>query len=300
MPPLPSPPGWTSAVTSQRTRVWIALPFFALAVACLSSDWRFRGRSTAAADEPAPASSPAQSAEKPIRALLVIGGCCHDYAKQKDLLTKGISARAPVEWTVAYDPDTSTSHKNPVYDSDDWAKGFDVVVHDECSSDVKDIATIERILKPHRNGLPAVLLHCAMHCYRSQGFPDSTPWFEFTGLASTGHGPQLPIEIHFLDAKHPILKGLSDWTTINEELYNNSAGKLLDTATPLARGKQSRKRGDREVVLDDAVVAWTNDYRGKTRVFATTLGHNNDTVADARYLDLVTRGLLWSVDRLQD
>ena len=25
---------------------------------------------------------------KPIRALLVIGGCCHDYAKQKDLLTR--------------------------------------------------------------------------------------------------------------------------------------------------------------------------------------------------------------------
>ena len=29
---------------------------------------------------------------EPIKALLVIGGCCHDYDKQKDLLTKGISA----------------------------------------------------------------------------------------------------------------------------------------------------------------------------------------------------------------
>src|SRR4051812_21845310 len=74
---------------------------------------------------------------KPIRALLVIGGCCHDYAKQKDILTKGISARANVQWTVAYAPDTTTRHKNPIYDDPDWAKGFDVVVHDECSSDVK-------------------------------------------------------------------------------------------------------------------------------------------------------------------
>jgi type 1 glutamine amidotransferase len=48
------------------------------------------------------------------------------------------------------------------------------------------------------------------------------------------------------------------------------------------------------------VVAWTNTYKGKTRVFATTLGHNNATVADARYLDLVTRGLLWSVGKLDD
>jgi type 1 glutamine amidotransferase len=41
-----------------------------------------------------------------------------------------------------------------------------------------------------------------------------------------------------------------------------------------------------------------NDYRG-TRVFSTTLGHNTETVSDPRYLDLVTRGLLWSVKRLE-
>ena len=45
-------------------------------------------------------------------------------------------------------------------------------------------------------------------------------------------------------------------------------------------------------------MAWTNLYKGKTRVFATTLGHNNETVNDPRYLDLVTRGLLWSVNKL--
>jgi len=28
--------------------------------------------------------------------------------------------------------------------------------------------------------------------------------------------------------------------------------------------------------------------QSKTRVFSTTIGHNNETVADARYLDLVT------------
>ena len=74
---------------------------------------------------------------RPIRALLVLGGCCHDYAQQKDILTRGISARAHVEWTVAYDPDTTNGHKNPIYDNPDWAKGFDVIVHDECSSQVQ-------------------------------------------------------------------------------------------------------------------------------------------------------------------
>jgi type 1 glutamine amidotransferase len=236
---------------------------------------------------------------RPLRALLVLGGCCHDYAKQKDILAAGIAARAHVQVTIAFDPDKSTGHLNPVYDHADWAKGFDVVIHDECTSGVKDLGVIDRILEPHRQGLPAVVLHCGMHCYRSEGFPDAvTPWFEFTGLPSTGHGPQAPIAIHFLEPENSITKGMHDWTTINEELYNNSAGKLLDTAHALARGKQSAKNKKGQEINGDSIVVWTNDYRGKAKVFATTLGHNTQTVADPRYLDLVTRGLLWSCGKL--
>ncbi|MFO0925240.1 MAG: ThuA domain-containing protein [Pirellulales bacterium] len=93
--------------------------------------------------------------------------------------------------------------------------------------------------------------------------------------------------------ENPIANDLPQWTTINEELYNNSTGKLLSSASELARGKQSykTKKGDevKEVTQDFAVI-WTNNYRDTTRVFATTLGHNTATVADERYLDLVTRG----------
>jgi type 1 glutamine amidotransferase len=242
----------------------------------------------------------ARAAEpKPIRALLVLGGCCHDYEKQKDILTQGISARANVQWTIAYDPDKTTTHLNPVYENPDWAAGYDVVVHDECSADVKDPATIERILRPHREGLPSVVLHCGMHCYRSEGWPKAvTPWFEFTGLQTTGHGPQQPIEVTLIDRDSPILHGLENWTTINEELYNNITGNLLATGRILARGTQQVKNREGKVTTADAIVAWTNMYNDKTKVFATTLGHNNDTVADARYLDLVARGLLWSVGKL--
>jgi type 1 glutamine amidotransferase len=246
----------------------------------------------------------ADDADTPIRALLVTGGCCHDYAKQKDIITKGISARANVEWTISYDPTpnprTATSDLNPIYKNEDWSKGYDVVVHDECSADVKDLKVIDRILKPHREGLPGVVLHCGMHCYRSEGWPNKvTPWFEFTGLETTAHDAQTPIAISFIDHSSPILKGLDDWTTIHEELYNNITGNVLGTAHVLARGKQTVKKGGRDLTSDNAVV-WTNLYNGKTRVFATTLGHNNETVSDPRYLDLITRGLLWSLDKLDD
>lgn len=247
------------------------------------------GRAAVLADEP-----------KPLRALLVLGGCCHDYKAQQTLLTQGLSARVNVQWAIAYDPDTGTKHLNPWYEKDDWAKGFDVVVHDECCSDVKDPKIVERILKPHRDGLPAVILHCGIHSYRSEGYPRSTPWFDFTGLASTGHGPQAPIDIKYLDDDQPITRGLKGWTTQNEELYNNSSGKLLETARPLALGRQMFKNKDGQDVTAEAVCVWTNTYNEKTRVFATTLGHNNVTVGDERYLDLVARGLLWSVGKLDD
>jgi putative heme-binding domain-containing protein len=235
----------------------------------------------------------AQEPPRPIRALLVLGGCCHDYARQKDILTRGISRRAHVEWTIAYDPDTSTGHKNPVYDNPDWAKGFDVVVHDECSSGVNTRPVIDTILKPHKDGLPGVVLHCGMHCYRTEGWNRrvATPWMQFTGLISTGHGPQQPIAVSYIDRNNPITMHLPDWTTVNEELYNNASGKLEPTARALARGVQGKV---------DSIVVWTNTYNGKTKVFGTTLGHNTETVADPRYLDLVTRGLLWAVDKLDD
>ena len=120
-------------------------------------------------------------------------------------------------------------------------------------------------------------------------------WFRFIGIQSTGHGPQEPIAITFLDPAHPTTRGFTNWTTIQEELYNNV--KLFPTALPLARGKQTLKKKDGTDDSKEFVVAWANEYL-KTRVFSTTIGHNNETVADPRYLDLITRGLLWACGKL--
>ena len=237
--------------------------------------------------------------EKPIKALLVCGGGYHDYGKQKDIISKGIAARANVEFTIANGPDKVM---NPLYENADWAKGFDVIIHDECTADVKDLAVIERILKPHKDGLPAIILHCGMHCYRSDGWnkKELTPWMALTGLQTTGHGKQIPIEIKFVDKDSALTKGLADWTTGNEELYNNIVGNVADTAKPLAHGKQITKDKDGKEKVDETIVVWTNTYNGKTKVFGTTIGHNNVTCEDPRYLDMITRGLLWSVDKLDD
>ncbi len=237
------------------------------------------------------ASTFAHAETKPLHALIIAGGCCHDYEHQPKILSEGIQARANVQVDVLWTDDKGTAPHFPLYEKADWAKGYDVIIHDECAAGVKDLPLVQRIIKAHET-VPAVNLHCAMHCYRT-GTDD---WFKYLGLQSSAHNWQKPIAIHFTDSAHPITKGLGDWTTINEELYNNVA--ILGGKT-LATGTQPQKAKDGGEAPVSFTVAWTNEYGpNKTRIFSTTIGHNNATVADERYLDLVTRGLLWSCDKL--
>src|SRR5262245_64618903 len=76
----------------------------------------------------------------PLRALLVTGGCCHEYAKQKDVLKKGLEARLQVVISQVHSDDTSTKARFDLYDKADWAKDFDVILHDECTSDLVEKA----------------------------------------------------------------------------------------------------------------------------------------------------------------
>lgn len=240
----------------------------------------------------------------PIRALLITGGCCHDYAAQKDILKSGIEARAHIVVDQIHTDDKSTAPPLAILGNPEYAKGYDVVIHDECAAAISDPAKIAAVLAPHKRGIAGVNLHCAMHSYRI-GDPNAIAalgsergmWFAYLGIQSSGHGPKLPLAITAVDKEHPILSdlGWDTWTTGNEELYNNV--QLLKTAVPLHRSTQMVKQKDGSMQEVAAVVTWTNDFDG-TRVFSTSVGHVNETIADDRYLDLVTRGVLWSCDKL--
>ena len=226
---------------------------------------------------------------RPIQALLVTGGCCHDYARQQLILTQGISARANVIWTVVHQGGKSTNAQISLYKDPHWAEGFDVVIHNECFANVRDAKWAERILDPHRQGTPAVLIHCAMHCYRAS----ADRWHDFVGMHSPGHGSHYAFTVENIAAADPIMATFGEAFRVPKgELYH--AGALRPTARALA---QANRQNDGE----PQVCVWTNEYgSNKTRVFATTLSHYNETMVEPKYLDLVTRGLLWTVDQLND
>ena len=241
----------------------------------------------AGADEAAKDKAAVTDKPRELKALLISGGCCHDYKAQDKILTEGISERARVRWTVVHGSDDRNT-KLEVYKKADWAKGYDVIVHNECYGGVKDVAFVEAIAKAHHDGVPGVTLHCATHSYRHA---KTDAWKEFLGVTSMRHEGHRPLKVKPVAPEHPILAEFpATWPTPNGELY--VIQKVWPNTKPLATafGKDTKK---------DHVVAWTNRY-GKGRMFGTTLGHHNETMAHEVYLGLVTRGLLWACDKLRE
>ena len=238
---------------------------------------------TTAADAPAP---------KPLRALMVCGGCCHDYTSQKKILSEGITARANVEWTIIQEGAPKgadeRNHRVSIYEKPEWWKGYDVIVHNECFGAVDDNKFIEGITAAHKAGVPGVFLHCSSHSYRA-GTTDE--WRKCVGITSRSHEKNRDLKVKNAVRDHPVMKGFpAEWLDAKDELYKNE--ELWPNTLPLATafGEDTK--------LDHAVI-WVNTYEG-TRVFTTTLGHGNDTMSAPEYLGLVTRGLLWACGKLND
>lgn len=221
----------------------------------------------------------------PVRALLITGGCCHDYALQSKLLTEGAKKFGDIAWTVLHEGGTSKNHKSALFENADWAKPYDVVVHNQCFADLNDITYVRKITAAHKAGTPAVVIHCAMHTYRVLAEDD---WREFLGVTSRRHDHQSRYPVKVTVSGHPALRGVpADWVTPMDELY--VIDKLWPKARALATSK-SEKDGNEYPVI------WENSYFG-TRVFGTTYGHGNVTWHDPVFIELVARGLIWAAGR---
>jgi type 1 glutamine amidotransferase len=230
---------------------------------------------------------PAPEAGRPLEVLYITGGCCHDYDGQKRVIVEGLASRARINVTVVHEGGTSTDHRISIYETPGWSKGYDVVFHNECFANVTDPDFVRSIVREHEEGgVPAVMMHCAMHCYRA-GIDD---WFRLCGITSPAHGKHYPFAVQVL-GDHPIVRGLPPtWELPKEELYY--CDRVWPAAEPLAEA-MSRERESMQTVV------WTNEA-GKARVFGTTLGHYTDTVALPEFLDLITRGTLWAAGKLED
>ncbi len=229
-----------------------------------------------------------QDKQQSIRALLITGGCCHNYKYQSKALLEGVAKEAEVEWKVVNEGGSGTRAQISLYDDPNWAFSFDVVVHNECFANTTDEKYIRKITKVHKAGVPAVVIHCAMHTYRAA---KNDEWRKFLGVTSRRHDHQSRYPVKKVAPKHPILKGMPDkWITPKDELY--IIEKMWPSAKALATSKSERDGKEH-------VVVWTNQY-GKAKIFGTTYGHSDATFDDPVFQKMIAKGLLWVAGKLKD
>lgn len=223
---------------------------------------------------------------EPVKALLVTGGSSHDYDGQKKILTEGIGKRLNVKWTVA---DGGRDRANPdgLY-AKGWADGFDVIVHNECFGGVVDDAFIEGIVRAHQSGTPGIFIHCSMHSYRNAK-SGAQAWRELIGVTSKRHEKKKRQLVAVAVESHPTLAAFPEaWQTPNGELY--VIDEIWPNTQPIVTAYSTEEKREMPVI-------WLNKL-GSAKVFGTTLGHHNETMASDVWMDTVARGILWSLDKL--
>jgi|GEM_PF-2252361 hypothetical protein len=163
-------------------------------------------------------SSSLQADDAPLQILVITDGCCHDYAYQTESMQKAFKrADVAAEWTVVAEGGKGTQAEIKFYDDPDWAKGFDVVIHNECFANTDNPEYIRKITDAHKAGVNAVVIHCAMHTYRAAKIDD---WREFLGVTSRRHEHKAEYPVRVVAEKHPVMQGFpADWKTPKDELY---------------------------------------------------------------------------------
>jgi type 1 glutamine amidotransferase len=219
----------------------------------------------------------------PLLALLVITGG-HDFERpQFSALFDSFEGMA---WREAQHPNANDSY------APEPAESYDVLV----LYDLNQQITAEQqaaLLAMLWRGKGLVVLHHALADY--QAWDD---WMEVVGgrfflapaerdgkttPASTWrHGVDIPV--HVVDPKHPVTRGLSDFT-IHDEVYGGY--EVLPRAHPLLTTNHPES---------SPTLAWTNLY-GNSRVVTIQLGHDHFAYENPDYRRLVSQAIRWVARR---
>lgn len=226
-----------------------------------------------------------------LKGLIIAGGCCHDYPRQKLIISEGLSQRISIAWDIVHEGDDKGKlHKVSTYSKPNWSDGYDVIIHNECFGGIEDVAFVEGIVAEHkRTSVPAVFVHCAMHSYRHA---QTDEWRKLIGVTSRRHEKaKRSLDVRNLAVDHPIMSGFPEtWKTPNGELY--VIENIWPNCKPLAAAFSPETKRDQPCI-------WINNY-DDVRIFGTTLGHHNETMIADEWLDTVSRGVLWAVEKLND
>ena len=228
--------------------------------------------------------------EKTLKIIHVAGGCCHDYENQKNILKEGLEKRINCKVDLFVEGKSKT-HIHSLFKKKDWSKGYDLVLFNICFGGVTDDEFIKGVVaETAKDGKGAVFLHCSLHTFRNAK-SGTEEYRKLLGLSSQNHGKKSPILVENMKETHPIMKDFPKmWQTPNGELYNIFAQG--EKAEILANGHYPDDKKTQACI-------WTNLYK-ESKIFGMSLGHHNETMQAKEYQDVLSRGVLWTVGKLQD
>ena len=180
-----------------------------------------------------------------IKALVVSGGCCHDYRAKPRSLMDAIGKALPVDWTVAVRGRHRHEGTMPVYDNPDWSRASTSSSTTSASPTSTDDAYIRRS-PPRTHRRPG-----RRHPLRDAHLPrrDGRRLARVPGRDRVRHTRALNIAVKIAATDHPDQGFKTDWVTPVDELY--VIDKLWPNATALAtavspeEGTSTRRLGQR-------------------------------------------------------
>lgn len=215
------------------------------------------------------ASSCAQESGGKIKTLMVLGGEIHDFAGIGNVLEKEMKKTGKYDITrVDKDLDAFLA---------DRVRGYDLVVFYWTLGKISD-AQKKGIMDHVAGGKGFVTLHSGADSFRGD-----KDWHNFVGGHFVTHPQYRPYRVTITDVKHPITKGIEDFTITGEQYIL----EYEPTITVLANGPWKGK---------EMPAIWVKPH-GQGRVFYTGIGHDPKAVKQPMFQKIFLRGCLWAAGR---
>lgn len=132
-----------------------------------------------------------------------------------------------------------------------------------------------------------VLIHHAL-----LNFQNWDPYTGICGLRERGanigfkYFPNEKVDTHIVDTDHPITRGISDFSIIDETYH---------IGEPEEPGNHLLISTDNKTSIKN--LAWTRQYKN-SRVFSYASGHDNKVYADENYRRIINQALRWTAGRI--
>jgi len=196
--------------------------------------------------------------------LILLGGGYHDF-KEGGRIIERLLREKGIEFDVVWDKsvlkDLPTSEYRAVLL---YTQGGKLTEEEE-----------KGLLEFIREGGGYAGIHSA-----SDSFKENRGYVELVGAYFVRHPPVQQLTIKIVDRAHPITRGLSDFTTV-DELY--------------IQEHVSDKHVLLEAHLEDIIepVCWVRNY-GEGRVFYISLGHDPNAISNKNFQEVLVRGIKWA------